>query len=120
MKFKVDENLPEELVDFLDGAGWDSSSVYRQDLSGAEDPEVARICNAEDRILVTFDRGFANVHDYPPTAGPGIIVFRLKKQDKENVLRVSMSLIQLLRQRELRGELWIVQEKRIRIRTRCP
>lgn len=116
MKFKVDENLPDELVDFLRNEGWDSMSIVEQELGGALDPRVAEVCSAEDRILVTFDGGFANVVDYPPSTNPGMIVFRLKRQDKENVLRVSVPLIRLLHERECRNELWIVQEKRIRIR----
>ena len=116
MKFKVDENLPDELVDFLRNEGWDSMSIVEQELGGALDPRVAEVCSAEDRILVTFDGGFANVVDYPPSAHSGMIVFRLKRQDKANVLRVSLSLMRLLHQRACRNELWIVQEKRIRIR----
>lgn len=116
MKFKVDENLPDELVDLLRMEGWDSMNIVEQDLGGALDPRVAEVCTAEDRVLVTFDGGFANVIDYPPSAYPGMIVFRLKRQDKAHVLQVSMSVVRLLRQRECRNELWVVQEKHIRIR----
>jgi hypothetical protein len=45
-----------------------------------------------------------------------MIVFRLKSQDKRHVLAVSERLIQTLKERELRNELWIVHENRVRIR----
>ena len=116
MKFKVDENLPHELTQLFRDAGWDCWSVDEQNLGGAIDPRVAEVCTFENRILVTFDRGFSNIRRYPPPGFPGIIVFRLKRQDKHHVLHVSTRLIEALRQRELRNELWIVHENRIRIR----
>lgn len=116
MKFKIDENLPDDLSVLLRTAGWDSLTVEEQQLGGEIDPQIARICASEERILVTFDRGFSNIRAYPPTNSPGMIVFRLKSQDKRHVLSVSQRLVQALRERELRNELWIVHENRIRIR----
>jgi uncharacterized protein with PIN domain len=51
MQFKVDENLPEELTQLFREAGWDAT------IGGADDPRIEEICDAENRILVTFDRG---------------------------------------------------------------
>jgi predicted nuclease of predicted toxin-antitoxin system len=116
MKFKIDENLPDDLAQLIRDAGWDCSSIVEQQLGGADDPHVAAVCIAEDRILVTFDRGFLNIKTYPPARHPGVIVFRLKSQDKPHVLEVSSVLVAALRSRELRNELWIVHENRIRIR----
>lgn len=117
MKFKVDENLPDELTHLFRDSGWDCSNVDEQNLGGATDPRVAEVCSSESRILVTFDRGFSNIRRYPPSGFPGIIVFRLKRQDKLHVLEVSGRLIEALHRRELRNELWIVHENRIRIRS---
>ncbi|HEV7763475.1 MAG TPA: DUF5615 family PIN-like protein [Thermoanaerobaculia bacterium] len=116
MKFKIDENLPDELAQLLRDSGWDSSSVVEQGLGGANDPRVATVCEAEERILITFDRGFSNIKVYPPAGHPGIIVFRLRSQDKYRVLQVAARLVEALHQREIRNELWIVHDDRIRIR----
>ncbi|MGH7486037.1 MAG: DUF5615 family PIN-like protein [bacterium] len=116
MKFKIDENLPDELAQLLRDSGWDSRTVVEQQLGGVDDPTVAKVCDEEDRILLTFDRGFGNIKAYPPAHHAGIIVFRLKSQDKPNVLLVASRLIQALRNRALKNELWIVHEHRIRIR----
>lgn len=116
MKFKVDENLPEELSQLFRQAGWDSFTVADQELGGAQDPEVARVSQTEQRVLVTSDRGFSNIKAYPPATHPGMIVFRLKSQDKPHVLFVAARLVAALTAREIRNELWIVQEDRIRIR----
>ncbi|MBV8544496.1 MAG: DUF5615 family PIN-like protein [Acidobacteria bacterium] len=116
MRFKVDENLPEELPELLREAGWDATSVVEEDLGGSDDNQINRVCDVEDRILVTFDRGFANIRAYTPAAHPGFIVLRLRSQDKPHVLTVARRVIAALRERELRNELWVVEEGRIRIR----
>jgi len=116
VKFKIDENLPHELSQLLRDGGWDSLTIEEQRLSGEIDPRLAEICAAEERILVTFDRGFSNMRVYPPSNSPGMIVFRLKSQNKRHVLSVAERLMETLREREPRGELWIVHENRIRIR----
>jgi len=117
VKFKVDENLPEEVTQLLRDAGWDALSVVDQKMGGEDDPTLARVCEAEDRILVTFDRGFTDIRTYPPTIGPGMIVLRLKRQDKPAVLTVAARVIQTLMHRDLKNELWIVHDNRIRIRS---
>ena len=116
VKFKIDENLPDELSLLLQDSGWNSLTIEEQRLSGEIDPRLAEICATEERILVTFDRGFSNIRVYPPSNSPGMIVFRLKSQDKRHVLSVAERLVESLRARELRNELWIVHENRIRIR----
>jgi hypothetical protein len=54
MRFKTDENLPEELADAFRDAGWDALSVGEQRLSGRDDAHIAAVCSGEDRILVTL------------------------------------------------------------------
>jgi len=117
MRFKVDENLPEELAELLRNAGWDATSVVEQQLGGSGDPKIRDVCDAENRILVTFDRGFSNIRAYAPEVHPGFIVFRLRSQDKRHVLAVSVRVVAALRRHALNGELWIVDESRIRIRS---
>jgi len=116
VKFKVDENLPEELAQLLRDAGWDALTVYDEALGGEIDPTIEEVCEAEGRILVTFDRGFANIKALHANL-PGFIVFRLRNQDKHSVLNVTARLVQALTARPLENELWIVHENRIRIRS---
>jgi hypothetical protein len=59
---------------------------------------------------------FADIRNYPPAEFPGLIVLRLRQQDKRYVLNVWMRVIQVLHQEPLEQHLWIVEEERIRIR----
>lgn len=53
MKFKIDENLPVELANLLESAGYDAMTVKQQKLSGEKDPVIFDICQQEGRVLVT-------------------------------------------------------------------
>ena len=50
MKFKLDENLPVELVTDLRGLGHDADTVIDEGLRGAADPAVVDAAFAADRI----------------------------------------------------------------------
>ena len=51
MRFKVDENLPEEIVQLFQQVGYDATSVLRQELGGSADMAVAAVWRRENRAL---------------------------------------------------------------------
>lgn len=116
LRFKVDENLPAEVVTLLNDAGHDARSVLDQSLGGATDVRVADLCRLEGRIVVTLDLDFADIRAYPPDQSPGFVVFRLARQDKPYVLLVAGRLIELLRTESPECKLWVVEEDRVRVR----
>ncbi len=85
MTFKVDENLPVDAAELLREAGYDTATVLEQRLSGAVDSAVASFCRQEGRTLVTLDLDFADSRAYSPAQYPGLIVLRLKQQDKPHI-----------------------------------
>ena len=91
-------------------------SVLEQNLGGAADYELAKICESEGRIFLTFDTDFANIRAYPPRAHAGLVVFRLLSQEKKYFLSVLKKLVPVLEAASPKQQLWIVEEDRIRIR----
>jgi predicted nuclease of predicted toxin-antitoxin system len=116
VKFKIDENLPAEAATVFRQAGYDADTVWDEALAGADDATVVGKVRREHRILVTLDLDFANIRSYPPEAQPGLIVLRLTQQDKANAVAVLKRVVLALGQRTPEGELWIVEEDRIRFR----
>ena len=116
MKFKFDENLPAELGILLRQAGHDAHSVLDEDLRGAADLTIAKICQGEQRVLVTLDLDFAHLGNYPPKDHHGIIVLRLARQDRDAVLAIIPRVLELLRTEPVSQRLWIVDDHRTRIR----
>jgi len=72
VKSKFDENLPSDLGALLCADGHDAHSVLDEDLRGAADPAIAKVCQDEQRILITLDLDFAHIKNYPPQDYPGL------------------------------------------------
>jgi predicted nuclease of predicted toxin-antitoxin system len=115
-KFKVDENLPTEVAEVLRSAGHNAVTVGDQRMVGQPDTDVATVCQAEGRAVVTLDLDFADIRVYPPRDYAGIIVLRLARLDKPHVLSVVQRLAPVLEHEPLAGKLWIVEETSVRVR----
>jgi predicted nuclease of predicted toxin-antitoxin system len=116
VRFKIDQNLPVEIAEELRAAGHDAETVDEEGLGGTLDPQLAGLARSETRALVTLDLGLGDIRRYPPAEYHGLVVLRPPSQDKPTVLRVFVPVIPLLDQEPLDGHLWIVDERRVRIR----
>ena len=116
MRFKVDENLPGELAQLLGDHGHEAHTVLDQRLGGSPDPTISEVCKREGRVLITLDLGFADIRAYPPAEYPGLVVLRLRRTDKRTVLAAARRLIKFLEAETPMRRLWIVDQRRIRVR----
>jgi len=116
-RFKVDENLPLEATKILAGAGHDAVTVLDQKMGGRSDLDVIAACTHEARALITLDLDFADIRAYPPADYAGIIVLRLARLYKPQLLSVIKRLVPLLEREPLTGKLWIVDESTLRVRS---
>ena len=116
MRFKLDENLPIELAELFRRSGHDAQTVFDEELAGADDAEIASVCIRERRAIVALDMDFADIRAYPPPEHAGIVVFRLDDQARDHVLGVGARFLRALSRTSLDGQLWIVEESRIRLR----
>lgn len=91
--------------------------MIEQHLGGSDDPKIAQVCLAESRVLITLDIGFGDIRSYPPRDHTGMIVLRPRQQDKLSVLALANRLITALRDHAIDRELWIVDDRKIRIRS---
>lgn len=103
MKFKIDENLPTELVDDLRAAGHDAHTVPDEGLTGAPDS-------------VVMDRGIADPRSYAPERYAGIVLFRSAASGRGAVLAFVRRHLASLLQADLAGHLLVVSERGIRMR----
>ncbi|MCD6289538.1 MAG: DUF5615 family PIN-like protein [Anaerolineae bacterium] len=101
LRFKVDENLPSEVAEHLRRAGYDAETVLTEHLGGSSDMAIAAICQREARTLITLDTGFTDIRTYPPDQYAGLIVLRLKRQDKRHVLAIVARLATKLSEESL-------------------
>lgn len=118
MKFLVDEDLPRSVASLIRELGHDAEDVRDMGLRGAPDSQIAAHAQTNKLCLVTADRGFANLYQYPPRAYAGIVVLDLPAR------ATSPIILKLLREffaqseliNDLPGRLAIVAFGRVRLR----
>jgi predicted nuclease of predicted toxin-antitoxin system len=116
-KILLDEDMPRSLAKYLRQAGHDVTDVRDVGLRGHSDAEVFAYAQAERAILITADKGFANVLKHPPGSHAGIVVSRVPDTLPTDV--VNQAIVQALAKLEgenLAGMLVIIERERIRLR----
>jgi predicted nuclease of predicted toxin-antitoxin system len=115
MKFKLDENFGPTALEVFHHRGLDCRTVREEGLAGAADREVLAAAAAEERVLVTLDRDFANVLRFPPEQTAGVVVVHLRGRASRRLLAAALeSFLSACEGGLLRGKLWIVEPNRIR------
>jgi predicted nuclease of predicted toxin-antitoxin system len=116
MRFKVDENLHEDVAAALRGRGHDVHTIPGEQLRGSPDSTVIDVCRIEQRIPITCDLGFSDLDRMSSSGVPAVIIFRLVSQSRRNILRVLELVLNLLPVEPLIGAIWIAEETRVRVR----
>jgi predicted nuclease of predicted toxin-antitoxin system len=120
MRFKIDENLHEDVAETLRKHSHDARTVFDEGLRGRPDPEIAEAARREGRVMVTLDLDFGNIREYPPEHYRELIVLRVANQSRRHVLQVIERVLAVLDCVPLDGHLWVVSEGGIRIRPGRP
>jgi predicted nuclease of predicted toxin-antitoxin system len=116
MKFKIDENLPGDVVNDVRAAGHDADTVHDEGLAGSPDSVVMASVQAEGRAILTLDKGIADVRVYPPSQYAGLILLRPRTTGRLATLAFVRRHLPTLLQSPLAGHLYVVTETGIRVR----
>jgi predicted nuclease of predicted toxin-antitoxin system len=116
MRFKIDENLHDDVASLLTARGHDAETIHSEALRGCDDAVLADRCKNEQRALITLDLDFGDIRTYPPSLYDGLIVLRVADQSRSNILQVMERVIDALPHHPLEQRLWIVTNASIRIR----
>jgi predicted nuclease of predicted toxin-antitoxin system len=116
MKFKLDENLPLEIADEFRSAGYEIDSVQDEGLAGASDGRILAQIQSENQILLTMDKGIADIRLFPPELYPGIVLFRPSSSGRGEVLRFVQETLPDLLSTAITGRLVVVSPRGIRSR----
>jgi len=110
----ANENLPEARVIALRQAGHDVLWI-RETPAGISDAEVLSRAQAEERLLLTFDKDFGDlVFHRGLTASAGIVLFRIPQP---SVAIVAQRVVAILTSRaDWQGQYSVAEEHSIRMR----
>ena len=116
MRIKLDENLPVQIKCLFVESGHNTDTVVEEGLGGAPDARVAAACIGDERVLVTLDLDFSDIRTYirlrnaPVSSCSGFLAAR------DALLEVPAGLIERMEESFAKGQLWIVEDTRVRIR----
>ena len=78
MKLKLDENLPESLVQELAALSHNVDNVRMEGIAGESDPNVWRAAQSSGRFLITQDLDFSDIRRFAPGTHHGLMLVRLR------------------------------------------
>jgi predicted nuclease of predicted toxin-antitoxin system len=104
----------------LAGHGHDVQTVVDEELVGRSDEDVSGAATREGRALLTFDVDFADERAYPSGSHPGVVVLRLRSQDRDATLAVLDELLTSQDIDTFGGALVVVTESTVRVRRPLP
>ena len=95
MRFKVDENLHDDVAVALRDRGHDVHTIFDEQLRGSPDSTVIDVCRAEQRIPITCDLDFSDLDRMSSSGVPAVIILRLVNQSRRNILRIVEQVMNL-------------------------
>lgn len=119
MKIKLDENIGRRGVELLKIAGHDVMTMRDQDLQGARDEAVFKVCADEGRVLITLDHDFGQVLRFPPEQSAGLVILEPgARATLRSLLDRLRDFLTLAEAQSPAGALWIVEPGRVRVHLR--
>lgn len=95
MRLKLDENLPESLVEGLIALGHEVDSARLEGLSGQPDTTIWRAAQEAGRFLITQDLDFSDARQYAPGSHCGLMLVRLQAPGR---VALSVRIVEAFRQ----------------------
>ncbi|MGE0825939.1 MAG: DUF5615 family PIN-like protein [Candidatus Binatia bacterium] len=113
MRVIADENFPGDAINALRERGHDVVWV-RTDMPATSDKQILERAQAEDRIVVTFDKDFGELaFRFGLPASSGVILFRLTPRSSEYVARMVIAALES--RTDWTGQFAVVEDSRIRM-----
>jgi len=119
-RIKVDEDLPGEIAGLLSAQGYDTATVAGEGISGAPDGVLWSRVQAENRWMITADKGFADLRRHPPGTHAGVVLVRLPEESRRAYVEVVGVALAQLHLDELVGAVVVVTPRGVRIRRPPP
>ncbi|MCJ7618601.1 MAG: DUF5615 family PIN-like protein [Anaerolineae bacterium] len=116
MRVKVDEDLPNGVVQMLRDRGHEAVSVADEGMGGARDPVLWLAVQAEKRFLVTADKGFGDIRTYPPGTHAGVLLLRPDQAGVRPTLQLLERALAAYDLEALAGAVSVATARGVRIR----
>jgi predicted nuclease of predicted toxin-antitoxin system len=115
-QFLTDENIPPAIIQFLRDKGFDVNDVRELGKSRATDATIMDLARQEERVVVTFDKHFADILLYPPSSHCGVIRIRVHPPLLSDIFQALEDYLQKFDLTTIRGTLVVLERDGFRVR----
>ena len=116
MKFLGDIPISRRTLQYLQNQGHDAVAAGERLAPTASDAEIIRLAASEERVILCFDLGFAELVALSGEKLPSLITFRTTRQQPDFInSRLDDVLPEIMEDLE-RGALATVEDHRVRVR----
>lgn len=117
VKFVIDEDMPRSTGVVLKEHGYDVRDIRDYGLRGAKDEDIYEFAQREKAVILTGDRGFGNILRFPLGKHFGIVIARFPNEMPNTEMnRKIMGRLKDISEEDFKGNLIIIESKKIRIR----
>jgi predicted nuclease of predicted toxin-antitoxin system len=117
MKLLLDQGLPRSTAELLREREVEATHVSEIGLSRAEDPEIIKLAQTNDQIIVTLDSDFHQFLALTKASSPSIIWIRIDKLRAPELVEIILSILNERQEMLLKGVAITVRPDR-KVKTR--
>jgi predicted nuclease of predicted toxin-antitoxin system len=117
-RVKTNEDLPAEIAVMLRNRGVDAISVFEQGWAGRTDDQVWEGIQTESRLLITADKGFADIRRITKQHH-GLVLLRPDHESRNSYVELAAKLVGTLDLGSVVDAVVVVTNDRIRVRRRA-
>lgn len=111
MKFLTDENIASLVVSMIRKRGFNVKDIKEERLYGFDDKKIIELANKEKRIIITYDKDFAELINN--RKHNGVVLIKSRKQSPENVAEILIKFLSSNFKEKIKENLVIVTENKI-------
>ena len=116
VKIKIDEDLPKSLARILQERGHIVDTIFQEGMGGWKDPVLWKRIQEEQRFLITADKGFGDIRNYPPGTHSGILLLRPDHDGIQPVTKLLESVLEKYDLTIFSGSITVATPLGIRVR----
>ncbi len=116
MRIKIDEDLPNQVIRMLRDRGYSVMGVVEQGMGGWIDPALWEVIQTEKRLLITADKGFADIRIHPPGTHAGVLLLRPDEDGIKPVISLMERVLLGFNLEDLSGTITVVNPRGVRVR----
>ena len=117
IKFLLDANMPNSSTEIVKKSGWKAINVRDIGMGNVEDEDIVKYAFDNNYVIITRDRGFGNIFNYPKGTHQGIVILKLPSRfTAEEINMLLLEFFKSIDEQKITKLITIIELGKYRIR----